>query len=118
LFYKKPGNQVDAAKEEFTIPKASIDLQLECAQIRPADLLVLKFYTEFQWLMDFTVCAVFIYAATEVYYVLVRPASETNLSLLWCLIVAIFALKVFYNDNIIINYLISSDKIDINQIKS
>lgn len=82
--------------EDFTVLKSAIDVQLDCVQIRPVDLLPLQFYTEFQWLMDFAVCAVFIHAATEVYYAVVRPApgSETNLSVLWCILVGVFALKV------------------------
>lgn len=86
-----------AAKDEpFTVPK-SLDIQLEAAKVQPIDVMPMKFYSEFQWLVDFAFCALFIYVATEAYYALVQPRNEYNLSMMWAVLVIGFCLKVLYS---------------------
>ena len=82
--------------EPFTIPK-NLDIQLESAKIRPFDVLPLKFYTEFQWLLDFAVVAIIIYVLTELYYSLLQPDLEFNLSMLWCLLMIGFCMKIMFS---------------------
>lgn len=77
----------------FTIPR-NTPVQLEMARITSIDLVQLKFYAEYQWLMDFSVCAVVIYITTEVYYAFLSPQSEFNMSVLWCLLSIAFCLRV------------------------
>jgi len=60
--------------------------------------IVWRFYTEFQWLMDFAACGVIIYSLTEVYYVLGRPQqTEVNLSMLWSILIIAFAIKTLFS---------------------
>ena len=59
----------------------------------PYDLYQLKFYTEFQWLIDYSFFVVLVYIATEIYLGLVPKSSqEVNLSMLWCCLMVGFAL--------------------------
>ena len=71
-------------------------IQLEGAKVRPIDVLPLHFYTEFQWLIDFSFAGLFVYGMTELYYVLMQPKNEFNLSIMWCLLVIGFSLKVLF----------------------
>ena len=83
--------------DQLTLSK-SADIQLDMVPIRPSDLLPLRFYTEFQWLMDFVVCGVIVYSLTEAYYAFGRPLqSEVNLSMMWCILIIAFALKTLFS---------------------
>jgi len=83
--------------DQLTLSK-SADIQLDMVPIRPPDLLPLRFYTEFQWLMDFAVCGVIVYCLTEAYYAFGRPLqSEFNLSMMWCLLIIMFAFKTLFS---------------------
>ena len=87
---KKPSN------EPFTVPK-SLDLQLDSTQITASDVIPLHFYPEYQWLLDFSCCAAFVYVFTELYYALIQPKTEVNLSMLWCMLVLGFSFKVLFS---------------------
>ncbi|CAH1251613.1 TMEM161B [Branchiostoma lanceolatum] len=50
--------------KEFTVP-CNINLQLETAKVERVDIIGLQFYTEYQWLVDFSACALVIYLLTE-----------------------------------------------------
>jgi len=83
--------------DQLTLSK-SADIQLDMVPVRTTDLLPLRFYTEFQWLMDFAVCGVIVYSLTEVYYAFGRPLqSEVNLSMMWCLLIIAFAVKTLFS---------------------
>ena len=83
--------------DQLTLSK-SADIQLDMVPIRPPDLLPLRFYAEFQWLMDFAVCGVITYSLTEAYYAFGRPLqSEVNLSMMWCLLIIAFAVKTLFS---------------------
>ena len=90
---KKKQEMNSHSKDEFTVPR-STEIQLEAAPVQANDVIHLHFYTEYQWLIDFGLCAALVYSATEVYYALLQPKSEFNLGLLWCILVVLFALKV------------------------
>ena len=83
-------------KETFTVPK-SINIQLDSAPIKTIDMLPLQYYTEYQWLMDFAISAVFIYIMTELYYALFVPQNEFNLSMMWCVLMIGFCLKIMFS---------------------
>ena len=53
----------------FNVPR-SLDVQLETAQVEVSDLIQLRFYAEYQWLLDFAIYAVLVYSLTEVSFVL------------------------------------------------
>ncbi|KAI1900420.1 hypothetical protein AGOR_G00049760 [Albula goreensis] len=80
----------------LTIPK-DIDLQLETKSISEVDTLALHYFPEFQWLVDFTVAATIVYLITEVYYSLAEPSGEMNISVVWCLLVLAFVIKVLFS---------------------
>lgn len=93
---KKNGHSKKPSDEPFTLPK-TVNIQLETAPIKPIDLLPLHFYTEYQWLMDFAVCGMLIYAVTELYYAVVEPVNELNLSMLWCSVMLAFTVKIMFS---------------------
>ncbi|XP_036081173.1 transmembrane protein 161B isoform X2 [Rousettus aegyptiacus] len=80
----------------LTIPK-DIDLHLETKSVTEVDTLALHYFPEYQWLVDFTVAATVVYLVTEVYYNLMKPTQEMNISLVWCLLVLSFAVKVLFS---------------------
>ncbi|XP_074059100.1 transmembrane protein 161B isoform X3 [Macrotis lagotis] len=80
----------------LTIPK-DIDLHLETKSITEVDTLALHYFPEYQWLVDFTVAATVVYLVTEVYYSLMKPTQEMNISIVWCLLVLTFAIKVLFS---------------------
>lgn len=61
----------------------------------PFDIVHLRFYSEYQWLIDFSVYAIVIYSITETYQVVFKAKDEINLSILWCFLVVGFAMYPF-----------------------
>lgn len=49
----------------FHIPR-NLDIQLETTPISPYDVVHLRFYTEYQWLVDFSLYAAIVYSTSEV----------------------------------------------------
>uniref|UniRef100_A0A8C6YRM2 Transmembrane protein 161B n=1 Tax=Nothoprocta perdicaria TaxID=30464 RepID=A0A8C6YRM2_NOTPE len=80
----------------LTIPK-DIDLHLETKSVTERDTLALHYFPEYQWLVDFTVAATVVYVVTEVYYSIVKPSQEMNISVVWCLLVLAFAVKILFS---------------------
>ncbi|XP_019387877.1 PREDICTED: transmembrane protein 161B isoform X3 [Crocodylus porosus] len=80
----------------LTIPK-DIDLHLETKSVTEVDTLALHYFPEYQWLVDFTVAATVVYLVTEAYYSLMKPSQEMNISIVWCLLVLAFAIKVLFS---------------------
>lgn len=78
--------------EGFTVPR-NIPLELETAKVELIDLLQLKFFDEYQWLMDFSASAIVVYILTEIYYT-IGQRSEMNVSVLWCLLAIGFCLRL------------------------
>ncbi|XP_032938066.1 LOW QUALITY PROTEIN: transmembrane protein 161A [Catharus ustulatus] len=72
-----------------------IELRLDTAPITALDTLVLRYFLEYQWFVDFAVYASAVYVFSEGYFCLVSPARETNLGVLWCLLSVVFCVKVF-----------------------
>ncbi|KAG9488026.1 hypothetical protein GDO78_007689 [Eleutherodactylus coqui] len=80
----------------LTIPK-DIDLHLETKTVTEVDTLALHYFPEYQWLVDFTVAATIVYLITEAYYSLMGPSQEMNISIVWCMLVLAFAVKVLFS---------------------
>ncbi|XP_060088668.1 transmembrane protein 161A [Heteronotia binoei] len=78
-----------------SVPR-DIDLQLESSPIRPVDALVLRYFLEYQWYVDFAMYSTFVYLFTEGYYCLVDPRKEANIGILWCLLTVFFSVKIFF----------------------
>ncbi|NWI59877.1 T161A protein, partial [Calyptomena viridis] len=78
----------------LSVPR-DIDLRLDTTPITAVDALVLRYFLEYQWFVDFAVYATAVYVLTEGYYCLAEPPKETNLGVLWCLLTVVFSVKVF-----------------------
>lgn len=77
----------------FHVPR-SLDVQLETTEIAPYDIVHLRYYTEYQWLVDFSLYTSIVYIISEVYQFFFPIKEEFNLSMLWCLLVVFFAFKL------------------------
>ncbi|XP_053739239.1 transmembrane protein 161A [Synchiropus splendidus] len=76
----------------LTVPK-DIDLHLEKAPVNAMDALVLRFFLEYQWLIDFAVYATGIFIFTECYYTVMSGSKEVNIGAIWCVLTVFFGLK-------------------------
>lgn len=81
----------DDKSNTFHVPR-SLDIQLEVAKVTPYDVINLRYYTEYQWLVDFSLYALIIYAISEIYHFYIPLKEEVNLSMMWCLLVVFFAM--------------------------
>uniref|UniRef100_A0A8C9F3W4 Transmembrane protein 161A n=1 Tax=Pavo cristatus TaxID=9049 RepID=A0A8C9F3W4_PAVCR len=79
----------------LSVPR-DIDLHLDTSPITTVDALVLRYFLEYQWFVDFAVYATAVYIFTEGYSCLVEPQREMNLGVLWCLLTVFFSIKVFF----------------------
>uniref|UniRef100_A0AAY4EE75 Transmembrane protein 161A n=1 Tax=Denticeps clupeoides TaxID=299321 RepID=A0AAY4EE75_9TELE len=79
----------------LTVPK-DIDLNLESAPVTVLDALVLRFFVEYQWLVDFAVYAAGVYIFTEGYYSVVDASKEVNIGAIWCVLTVFFCLYPFW----------------------
>uniref|UniRef100_A0A8C5QCN6 Transmembrane protein 161A n=2 Tax=Leptobrachium leishanense TaxID=445787 RepID=A0A8C5QCN6_9ANUR len=82
-------------EKPLTVPR-DIDLHLETQPITTIDALVLRYFLEYQWFIDFSLYATIIYLFTEGYYCLVDTQNEINIGVLWCLMTILFSIKVLY----------------------
>ncbi|XP_054645773.1 transmembrane protein 161A [Dunckerocampus dactyliophorus] len=79
----------------LTVPK-DIDLHLEKAPVNAIDALVLRFFLEYQWLVDFAVYALGVFLFTECYYSVVDASKEVNIGAIWCVLTVFFGLKALH----------------------
>ncbi|XP_019760773.2 transmembrane protein 161B [Dendroctonus ponderosae] len=79
--------------EKFHIDR-SLDVTLETAKVTYLDVVHLRYYSEYQWLVDFSVYASIVYIITEVYNMWFPIKDEVNLSIIWCFLVVLFAVKL------------------------
>ncbi|XP_053558890.1 transmembrane protein 161A [Bombina bombina] len=82
-------------EKALTVPR-DINLHLNTQPITTIDALVLRYFLEYQWFIDFSLYSTFIYLFTEGYYCLVDASSEVNIGVLWCLLTVIFSVKVLF----------------------
>ncbi|GLG97663.1 Uncharacterized protein GBIM_04385 [Gryllus bimaculatus] len=92
---KKGGKHVENGKKDdsFHIPR-NLDIQLETAKVTALDVIHLRYYSEYQWLVDFSFYSTLVYITTEVYQYFIPLKDEINLSMLWCFLVLCFSLKL------------------------
>ncbi|XP_034036179.1 transmembrane protein 161A [Thalassophryne amazonica] len=79
----------------LTVPK-DIDLHLEKSPVNVIDALVLHFFLEYQWLVDFAVYASGVFLFTECYYSIVDASKEVNIGAIWCVLTILFCLKTLH----------------------
>ncbi|XP_006004005.1 transmembrane protein 161A [Latimeria chalumnae] len=93
---KKDRRQNGATENKpLSVPK-DIDLHLETKPITTMDALVLRYFLEYQWLIDFAIYATGVYLFTEGYYCLADAQKEVNIGAIWCLLTVAFAIKVLF----------------------
>jgi len=79
----------------FNVPR-NTEFGLEKAPVVVGDLVQLRYYSEYQWLLDFAAYSLLTYALSEV-YIFMLPAKanqEVNLSLVWLILVIGFSFKL------------------------
>ncbi|XP_031617935.1 transmembrane protein 161B isoform X2 [Contarinia nasturtii] len=92
--HSKYSNGNDNEKSHtFHVPR-NLDIQLEVTKVTPYDVINLRYYTEYQWLVDFSLYACIIYVISEIYHYYIPLREEVNLSMMWCLLVIFFAFKL------------------------
>lgn len=111
--HKHNNSHADDKSNTFHVPR-NLDIQLEVAKVTPYDVANLRYYTEYQWLVDFSLYATIIYVISEIYHFYIPLKEEVNLSMMWCLLVIFFALYAMlehmelWSDRIRINFKIIS----------
>lgn len=53
---------------------------------------MLRFFLEYQWLVDFAVYATGVFLFTECYYSVVDASKEVNIGAIWCVLTILFGL--------------------------
>ncbi|XP_037951174.1 transmembrane protein 161B-like, partial [Teleopsis dalmanni] len=71
-----------------------IDVDLGLIPVIERDVVHLRYFTEYQWLVDFSIYAGLVYVISEVYHFYFPLKNEVNLSMVWCLLVIFFAIKL------------------------
>ncbi|XP_044937136.1 transmembrane protein 161A isoform X3 [Mustela putorius furo] len=78
-------------EKPLSVPRDA-PFQLETCPLTAVDVLVLRFFLEYQWFVDFAVYSCGVYVFTEAYYYVLGPAKETNIAVFWCLLTVAFSL--------------------------
>ena len=97
---KNGANGSNPSNGTFNVPR-NIELQLEKAPVDLADLVQLRYYTEYQWLLDFSCYSLITYILSEVYIFMLpdKAVTEVNLSLVWVVLVIGFTYKLLLSLN-------------------
>ncbi|XP_050343700.1 transmembrane protein 161B [Nymphalis io] len=86
-------NESNGKPETFHVPR-SLDIQLETAPVTHLDVVHLRFYTEYIWIVDFSLYTGIVYIMSEIYTSIFPLKDEFNLSMVWCLLVVLFSFKI------------------------
>ncbi|XP_059613464.1 transmembrane protein 161B [Phlebotomus argentipes] len=90
---QRNGAQDGEKSNVFHVPQ-NLNIQLETAKISALDVVHLRYYTEYQWLVDFSLYSAVVYVISEVVSYFIPPKDEVNLSMMWCLLVIFFAFRL------------------------
>ncbi|KAI2810271.1 hypothetical protein BLOT_001430, partial [Blomia tropicalis] len=97
---KSGSYQDDAQKvESFNVPR-TLTLALDYEPLGKYYVMQLPFYSDLQWLLDFSFCTLIVYFTTEMYYTYFgqkEAVIEYNLALIWCFLAFGFALKILFS---------------------
>ncbi|OBS58396.1 hypothetical protein A6R68_10525, partial [Neotoma lepida] len=78
-------------EKPLSVPRDA-PFQLETCPLTAVDALVLRFFLEYQWFVDFAVYSAGVYLFTEAYYFVLDPVQEANIAVFWCLLTLAFSL--------------------------
>ena len=82
------------SSDHFTVSKG-VALALDTAPIEPKDVVQLRYYSDYQWLLDLSFCSLFVVIFNDIFYGIVSAEiPRFNLTLIWCVMVVLFAAKV------------------------
>jgi len=97
---KNGANGSNQSNGTFNVAR-NIDIQLETAPVDLGDLVQLRYYQEYQWLLDFSCYSLLTYILSEVYIYLLpdKASTEVNLSLVWVVLVIGFTYKLLLSLN-------------------
>lgn len=93
---RQAGENGQNEKQTFHVPK-NLEFELESAKVTLQDIVFLKYYTEYQWILDFAVYSLMVYVVSEIYTYFIPAKDEVNLSMVWCKLVLFFAYKVLFS---------------------
>ena len=87
--------RLNCAKEDVFIP-SSFNLSLKSSQLCLAELLTVRYFSDFRWLVDFAASSMLVYTCTRVYFYFNPMAMwiEYDLSIIWILLVMIYTVSV------------------------
>uniref|UniRef100_A0A069DMN5 Transmembrane protein 161B n=1 Tax=Clytia hemisphaerica TaxID=252671 RepID=A0A069DMN5_9CNID len=91
-------NGTQSQEEIFTVP-CNMDIVLGKVEVNEMALVSQYKYTDYKWLVDFSVCAVIVYLLIEMAASL-RPqifVDEFNVGIVWCMLVVYFALRELFS---------------------
>ncbi|XP_030373087.1 transmembrane protein 161B [Scaptodrosophila lebanonensis] len=87
------GSSSGGGSNQFHIPR-NIEVELETTPVLERDVVHLRYFTEYQWLVDFSVYAGIVYVFSELFHYFYPLKQEVNLSMVWCLLVIFFSIKL------------------------
>lgn len=93
---KRNKSQQNGKIETFHVPR-NLDLKLKFTKVSLIDVIHLRFYTEYQWLVDFSIYTGIVYGTTEIYHSFFPLKDEFNLSMMWCTLLLIFTIKTLFS---------------------
>ncbi|CAL8348941.1 unnamed protein product [Gadus morhua 'NCC'] len=88
----KRDRRQNGENKPLTVPK-DIDLHLDKTPVNALDALVLRFFLEYQWLIDFALYAAGVFLFTEIYGTVVDTSKEVNIGAIWCVLTVLFSLR-------------------------
>ncbi|KAL4710775.1 hypothetical protein ACJJTC_009324 [Scirpophaga incertulas] len=91
--YKSESN---GKPETFHVPR-NLDIQLETAPVTPLDVVHLRYYPEYLWMIDFSLYTTIVYILSEIYTSIFPLKYEFNLSMVWCLMVVLISFKILFS---------------------
>nr|CAB3267046.1 transmembrane protein 161B-like [Phallusia mammillata] len=96
LKHRRQNKSLTPEDETFKIPK-NIDITLDVAPVFSFDLATLKNYSDFEWLVNYTLFGCLVYILTELYYEVWVPEKEFNISMVWVALSLWFAFRNLFS---------------------
>ncbi|KAF6206177.1 hypothetical protein GE061_017403 [Apolygus lucorum] len=79
-----------SSSQVFHVPR-NLNLELENAKVGILDVIHLRFFQDYQMLLDFALYSMIVYVLTEIFSYFMPLKDEINLSMVWCLLVILFS---------------------------
>ena len=76
----------------FKVAK-TLDFNLESEKLNHFHVMLLRSYSDYEWVLNYMVCALLVYIGTEIYYSVWNPTNDFNLSMIWIGLSAWFSVR-------------------------